>query len=958
VLRRRSAALTALILTAGVATAAPAFGSATATILFVNNNTGANCSNSGTGTQAQPYCTIQAAADVVSAGQTIDVAMGVYDESVTITHSGTAAAPITIKGPSDGPAEVHGSAYALRIAGAANVVIDSMSLAGGTEAAAIVDNAQNVTLKNNRLNYGDGGYAHVQLHVTGGSTGVDIVDNFIDATTTSAIVLEGGGSGDTVSTNQIRYAQGAGISVDSVTGVDIVSNTVDATCDSGIALTGSATGATIENNIVARTHPTDPSLTCGTPATPPHGIEMGAGAVSGTIENYNDVDTGTASVPDYAWSGTDYATAAALNTATGQAATDSNAPTIGFGAPYPDFADVPADKSPAIDSADASAPGEQSTDAEGNARADDPLVTNTGNGSPVYADRGAIERRDLVTITQEPQVTGPSPNWPVDQAPAGAAITFTTVAKSAWGGTLTYTYNFGDGSPKVNSTSGAATHVYAAAGNFGWSVEITSSYTGRYGSSGSFTVVDTPPHPVVAVTPVGDMSISASVAGSTDPWGVLTAQVDFGDGDSAQVYDPVNSPVVNHTYSKAGTYTVTVTLNDAGQDNAQATATYTTKGSDFTAYGPTRVLDTRKGIGTGGVIGPVGAGQSVQVPIGGTGTIPADATAVALNVTETDAQAGGYITAYPTGGAVPTTSNLNYTQGQTKAANVIVGLGTGGKITLTNTSSGPVSLIADVTGYFTKTTTSGYQATAPNRVLDTRKGTGLTGGKPAKVGGGQTIPVTVSGGFGVSGVTAVVLNLTATNAAGGGYITAYGDGAARPVASSLNYAAGSTIANTVIVPVSTGGEIDLYNGSSAPVDLIADVEGYFSTFPDANGAFVPVTPTRLYDSRKSAPLGSFGTATLKPSVLDTQAQLPSTVAGYVYNLTVTQPAAGGYLTVYPAGTTQPTASNLNFNAGETTSNTAFAAAGSANGVGANSFYNGSGGTAQFVVDLFGYFANQ
>src|SRR6185437_9397747 len=123
-------------------------------------------------------------------------------------------------------------------------------------------------------------------------------------------------------------------------------------------------------------------------------------------------------------------------------------------------------------------------------------------------------------------------------------------------------------------------------------------------------------------------------------------------------------------------------------------------------------------------------------------------------------------------------------------------------------------------------------------------------------------------------------------------------------------------------------------------------------------AFVPVTPTRLYDSRKSAPLASFGTATLEPSVLDTQAQLPSTVAGYVYNLTATQPAAGGYLTVYPAGTTQPTASNLNFNAGETTSNTAFAAAGSANGVGANSFYNGSGGTAQFVVDLFGYFANQ
>lgn len=957
-LTRRGAALTALILTTGVATAAPAFGSATATTLFVNNNTGANCSDSGTGTQAQPYCTIQAAVDVVSAGQTINVAMGIYSGSVDITHSGTAAAPITLKGPSDGPAMIGGS---LTVSGASNVVIDSMSTAGTTSSAADlnIDNAHDITVKNSRFNYGLGGYGPgVQIHVTGGSTGVTIVDNFIEATETSAIVLDGGGSGDTVSTNEIRYAEGTGISVDSVTGVDIVSNTVDATCGSGIALTGSATGATIENNIVARTHPTGTSLTCGAPATAPHGIEVGAGAVTGTVENYNDVDSGTASVPNYAWSGTDYATAAALNTATGQAATDSNAPTLDVPGAYPDFADVPADKSPAIDSADSSAPGEQSTDAEGNARVDDPLVANTGSGSPGYADRGAIERRDLVTITQQPQVTGPSPNWPINQAPTGAQVTFTTLAKSAWGGTLTYTYDFGDGTPKVNSTSGAATHVYSAAGDFGYDVEITSSYTGRYGSSGSLPVVDTPPHPAIAVTPVGDMSISASVAGSTDPWGVVTAQVDFGDGDSAQVYDPVNSPVVNHTYSKAGKYTVTVTLNDAGQDNAQATATYTTKGSDFTAYGPTRVLDTRKGIGTGGVSNPVGGGQSVQVAIGGTGTIPADATAVALNVTETDAQTGGYITAYPTGGAVPTTSNLNYAQGQTKAANVIVGLGTDGKITLSNTAGGSVSLIADVTGYFTKTTTSGYQATAPNRVLDTRKGTGLAGGKPAKVGGGQTIPVTVSGGFGVSGVTAVVLNLTATNAAGGGYITAYGDGAARPVASSLNFTAGGTIANTVIVPVSTGGKIDFYNGSSAPVDLIADVEGFFSTFPDANGAFVPVTPTRLYDSRKSAPLGSSATATLKPSVLDTQTQLPSTVAGYVYNLTVTQPAAGGYLTVYPTGTTRPTASNVNFSAGETTSNTAFAAAGTADAVGADSFYNGSGGTTQFVVDLFGYFANQ
>jgi hypothetical protein len=895
--------------------------------------------------------------NAVSAGQTVEVAMGIYNESVDVTRSGTADAPITIKGSSDGPSMIRGGT--LRVSGVSNIVIDSMELQGdGSNAAVTIDNAQAVTLKNNRMNFGLGGYAPaVQIHVTGGSTGVDIADNLIEATTTSAIVLDGGGSGDMISTNLIWYAEGTGISVDSVTGVDIVSNTVDATCDSGIVLTGTATGAIIENNIVDRTHPSGTSLTCATPATPLHGIAVGAGAVSGTVENYNDVDTGSASVPDYAWAGTDYSTAAALNTATGQAATDSNAPTLDLSGNYPIYGVVPMDKSPGIDSADASAPGEQSIDSVGLARVDDPLVANTGNGSPAFYDRGAIERQDLLTFTQYTQVTGPSPGWPVDRAPVGANLTFTTQGKSAWGGSLTYTYDFGDGSPKVSSTTGVATHAYAAAGQPQWFVQMTSSYGGQFGLSGSTTIVDTPPHPVITVTPTGDMSITASIAGSTDPWGVLTAIVDFGDGNSTGSIDPTQNPVVNHTYSKAGTYTITVTLEDAGQDNAQATATYTAKGSDFTAYGPTRVLDTRTGVGTGGVIGPVGAGASVQIPIGGTGTSPADATAVALNVTETAAKADGFITAYPTGGAKPATSNLNFTQGQTKAANVIVGLGAGGKVTLTNSSSGSVSLIADVTGYFTKTRTSGYEAITPNRVLDTRKGIGLSGGKPAKLGGGQTIPLAVSGGFGVSGVTAVVLNLTATNAAGGGYITTYADGATRPVASSLNFTAGKTIANTVIVPVSAGGKIDLYNGSSAPVDLIADVEGYFSTFPEANGAFVPLAPTRLYDSRKSAPLASFGTATLEPSVLGTQVQLPSTVAGYVYNLTVTQPATGGYFTVYPAGAARPTASNVNFSAGETTSNTAIAASGTAGGVGADSFYNGSGGTAQFVVDLFGYFAN-
>jgi hypothetical protein len=395
-------------------------------------------------------------------------------------------------------------------------------------------------------------------------------------------------------------------------------------------------------------------------------------------------------------------------------------------------------------------------------------------------------------------------------------------------------------------------------------------------------------------------------------------------------------------------------LADSGGTDARATPTYTTNGSDFTPYGPARVLDTRKGIGTGGIAAPVGPGKSIQVKIGGTGTIPADATAVALNLTETGPDSSGDIAAYPTGSAFPPTSNLNYVKGQTKAANVVVALGTGGAVTLTNTSNGTVHLIADVTGYFTKSYGAGLDPIAPTRVLDTRKGTGLPGGRPAKVGAGQTIAVNVGG----PSASAVVLNLTATNTVGGGYITAYADAAAKPVASSLNFAPGKTIANTVILPVGADGKVDFYNGSGGTVDLVADVESYF--YQGVGATFVPTTPTRIYDSRNSTPLAGAGTLTLMPWALD--AQVPAHgVEAYVYNVTVTQPTVGGYLTVYPTGGGRPTASNLNFAAGETTSNTAIATAGAGplnNGAGANDFYNGTGGSLQLITDLFGYFASK
>ena len=80
---------------------------------------------------------------------------------------------------------------------------------------------------------------------------------------------------------------------------------------------------------------------------------------------------------------------------------------------------------------------------------------------------------------------------------------------------------------------------------------------------------------------------------------------------------------------------------------------------------------------------------------------------------------------------------------------------------------------------------------------------------------------------GATGVSAVVLNVTVTNPQASGYVTVYGDGDPKPSTSNVNFRAGRTVPNLVIAPVGADGRVDLYNGSTAMADLLADVAGYF-----------------------------------------------------------------------------------------------------------------------------------
>ncbi len=245
-------------------------------------------------------------------------------------------------------------------------------------------------------------------------------------------------------------------------------------------------------------------------------------------------------------------------------------------------------------------------------------------------------------------------------------------------------------------------------------------------------------------------------------------------------------------------------------------------GGGTVATTPTRILDTRVGLGASGAVAP-NADLGLMVR---SGVVPADATAVLLNLTVDQTGASGWLAAYPAGVGVPTVSNVNFSKGQTTANLALVKVGTNGVVMLRNGSTGFTHLIADVVGYVTGSGTGGgfRAADQPTRILDTRAGIGLGG----PVAGNAALVLPIAGHSGVpnTGVKAVVLNVTATDITRAGYVTIYPSGQNRPTASNLNFRAGQVVANQVVVGVGSDGKIVLQNLSAGSLSLIADIAGY------------------------------------------------------------------------------------------------------------------------------------
>ncbi|KGM11535.1 peptidase M15 [Cellulomonas carbonis T26] len=354
----------------------------------------------------------------------------------------------------------------------------------------------------------------------------------------------------------------------------------------------------------------------------------------------------------------------------------------------------------------------------------------------------------------------------------------------------------------------------------------------------------------------------------------------------------------------------------------------------FVPITPARVLDTRPEAQS------VGPASRLDVVVAGVHGVPADAKAVALNVTAVSPAGPTHLRAWPAGRPIPNSSVLNTDQNRSAtAAGVAVGVGGQGKVSLYN-DAGSAHLVVDVTGYWTTAGGVGYGALAePARVLDTR----TTGVVPAP---GAPVTVPVAGRAGVpADATAVVVNVTSARSRGNGNVAVVPQGRA-VTTSTVNHLPGNDVANHATVAL-RNGRLDVH-AAGGTGHVVVDVVGWYG--PGGAARFTPIQPTRAIDTRGTGvPVGPADTLTV-PVVASTG--IPRDAVAAAVTLTATrQSAAATYLTTWGTGAERPGTSVLNTGHGRDQANLAIVRLGEG---GSADVYNNAG-TTDVVLDVTGYF---
>ncbi len=324
-------------------------------------------------------------------------------------------------------------------------------------------------------------------------------------------------------------------------------------------------------------------------------------------------------------------------------------------------------------------------------------------------------------------------------------------------------------------------------------------------------------------------------------------------------------------------------------------------------------------------------GRELKTPTGGPITVPATASAVALNVTSVNTSGDGYVTVWPCETERRVTANLNMYRGKIIGNNVIASIDSAGEICLW--SSVGTDLVVDVTGWFDDSgSTSPYESVSPQRIVDSREGYGapqrkLSPGVPLVIdvvgrtatrsdGSTATVP---------DGVSSIVINLAAVNAVGPGFFTVWPCAVDRAVTASLNYRVGSAVSNGFLAAVDDNGQVCVY--SEVDADIVIDLQGWFGP---TDPAFSASDPYRLVDTRigrgapqqrvaESAPL-EVPIRGITVPVNGRNVTVPDGAVAAVINVVATEPVGDGYFTVWGCDGASPLTSSLNYGPRATVAN--------------------------------------
>lgn len=380
--------------------------------------------------------------------------------------------------------------------------------------------------------------------------------------------------------------------------------------------------------------------------------------------------------------------------------------------------------------------------------------------------------------------------------------------------------------------------------------------------------------------------------------------------------------------------------------------------SSVTPLNPERLYESRQMFNQGiqGGQGPVLASSVTEITVTGLAGVPSDAKSIFLNLVAVEAVVAGSFTIFPCGTAQPSTPSAFYPRifpGSTLASSVI---GIDGKVCIATTAT--TEIIADVYAYSMDPSAAPplptpLPGTGPNpvpdpgppvtpvliplrpgRFWDTRPATltfddlyNSTGRLGA--GGIFEIPLVGRGSIVPDGANGAAVNLTVISPSEAGFATVYPCSAEVPMVSTVNYAPGAVSANSVIVPLSERGSICVFTLAAA--DFALDVSG----FVDPESPQVGVQPARFLETRQTSDTDTFddlaeGSGALPPGdTLEVQiagrGEIPTDAQAVMVNVTVVDPAAPGFVTVYPCGGEVPNTSTVNYFPGEVVPNGAVVA---------------------------------